>query len=154
MESQTMLRLHMLEKSIRKSFERSPVVQDLNTLTGMHCWIIGYLADHEPEDIYQRDLEKEFGSCRSAISKMLAAMEHNGLVVRERVASDDRLKKIVLTPLAKQYIEQIRAENRRLEDALTCGFSAEELDTLVSYLTRMQNNLSASSREDAGKEQL
>ena len=69
MEGPMMLRLHMLEKSIRKCIEHSPVVQELDSLAGMHCWIIGYLADHENEEIYQRDLEKEFGSCRSAISK-------------------------------------------------------------------------------------
>lgn len=154
MEVRTMLRLHMLEKSIRKRIEHSPVVQELDSLTGMHCWIIGYLADHETEEIYQRDLEKEFGSCRSAISKMLAAMEHNGLVVRERVASDDRLKKIVLTPLAKQFTEQIRRDNRSLEETLTHGFSEAELQTLCGYLDRMQSNLSALSAETAGKEQI
>lgn len=153
MECRTMLALHMLEKNIRKQIEHFPVAQELDSMTGMHCWIIGWLADREHEDIYQRDLEKQFGSCRSAISKMLAAMEHNGLIVRERVASDDRLKKIVLTPLARQYIEQIRAENRILEQTLTDGFSPAELETLYRYLARMQENLAAFSAENAGKEQ-
>ena len=143
-----MLELRMLDKSIRRQFEHSPVTEALDSLTGMHCWIIGYLADHESEDIYQRDLEKEFGTCRSAISKMLAAMEKNGLVVRERVASDDRLKKIVLTPLARQFTEQIRSDNRRLEQTLINGFSDAELATLHKYMQRMQSNLT----EYSGKE--
>ena len=153
MDCRTMRAVRMLDMGIRKQIVHFPVTRELDSMTGMHCWIIGYLADRENEDIYQRDLEKEFGSCRSTISKMLAAMEHNGLVERARVSSDDRLKKIVLTPLAKQYIGQIRAENCELERALTEGFSAEELDTLHQYLDRIQNNLTAFSAESAGKEQ-
>ena len=112
MDCRTMRAVRMLDMGIRKQIVHFPVTRELDSMTGMHCWIIGYLADRENEDIYQRDLEKEFGSCRSTISKMLAAMEHNGLVERARVSSDDRLKKIVLTPLAKQYIGQIRAEKK------------------------------------------
>ncbi len=141
MECQTIMELRMLDRSIHKQYEQSPSAKALDSLTGLHCWIIGYLADHEAEDIYQRDLEKEFGTCRSAISRMLAAMEKNGLVERERVAADDRLKKIVLTPLAKQFTEQIRADSRILEQTLTHGFTETELQTLHGFLQRMQANL-------------
>lgn len=148
MDCQTMMELRMLNQSIHKQIEQTPSVKALDSLTGMHCWIIGYLADHEAEDIYQRDLEKEFGTCRSAISRMLAAMEKNGLVERERVATDDRLKKIVLTPLAKQFTEQIRADNRIFEHTLTHGFTDAELQTLHSFLQRMQANLTARSGKE------
>ena len=58
MECQTIMELRMLDRSIHKQFEQSPSTKALDSLTGLHCWIIGYLADHEKEDIYQRDLEK------------------------------------------------------------------------------------------------
>ena len=64
------------------------------------------------------------------------------------------MKKIVLTPLAKQFTEQIRRDNRSLEETLTHGFSEAELQTLCGYLDRMQSNLSALSAETAGKEQI
>ena len=108
MEYKTLVALRTLSIGIRRHLDRSEVCKELAQLTGTGGWIIGYLADHENEDIYQRDLEREFRMCRSTASKVLAALENAGFIVRERVTHDDRLKKIILTPLAKQYTEQIR----------------------------------------------
>ena len=136
-----MLALRMLNVSIRRRIESSQVKQELNHLAGPNGWVLGYLADHEDADVYQRDLEKELCICRSAVSKTVAALENEGLVERGRVASDDRLKKIVLTERGREFTEKIRADNRMLEEQLTCGFSDEELAALQAYLTRMQQNL-------------
>lgn len=143
MDCATLIALRTLSISIRRHIDRSEVGKELEQLTGTSGWIVEYLADHEMEDIYQRDLEREFRMCRSTASKMLAALENAGFIVRERVMHDDRLKKIILTPLAKQYAEQIRENNRRTEQTLTSGFSPEELDTLQGFLSRMQKNISA-----------
>ena len=141
MENETLIALRTLSISIRRHIDRSEVCKELAQLAGTSGWIVGYLADHETEDIYQRDLEREFRMCRSTASKMLAALVNAGFIVRERVTHDDRLKKIILTPLAKQYTEQIRENNRRTERMLTCGFAPEELETLRSFLNRMQKNI-------------
>lgn len=141
MDCAVLVALRTLNLSVRRYIDRAPVQKELLQLTGTAGWILGYLADHEHEDIYQRDIEKEFQMCRSAVSKMLAALETAGFIVRERVLHDDRLKKIILTPLARQYTEQIRDNNRKTEQALTAGFSPEELRTLHGFLSRMQQNM-------------
>lgn len=110
-------------------------------MIGVNGWIIGYLADHEGEEIYQRDLERDLGICRSAISKVVAVLEKGGLLERGRVASDDRLKKLILTERGRQYTGQIRADNRAIEQQLTKNFTPEELAALQEYLQRMQQNL-------------
>lgn len=150
MEDHTIRQIRVLGRCLRRQAERSPAIRQLESLTGMHCFIIGYLADHEAEDIYQRDLEHEFGLSRAAVSRQLTVMEDNGLIERSKVLSDDRLKKITLTPLAHRFTEEIRAENRRLERRLTAGFSQEELAALQTYLLRMQKNLA----EQSGKENI
>ena len=63
-----MLALRMLNVSIRRRIESSQVKQELNHLAGPNGWVLGYLADHEDADVYQRDLEKELCICRSAVS--------------------------------------------------------------------------------------
>lgn len=136
-----MLALRILMTGIRRHIETSKTKQELSHIIGVNGWIIGYLAEHENEAIYQRDLERDLGICRSAVSKMVAELEKSGLIERERVASDDRLKKLVLTDRGRQYTGQIRAENQALEQQLTAGFSAEELAALHLYLKKMQQNL-------------
>lgn len=134
--------LCILSNAIRKFFSRSPVCQEAAHLTGTHGWMITYLSDHEGEDIFQRDLEHEFGISRSTTSKMLALMEDNGLVFREKVLSDDRLKKITLTPKARLLAKKIAEDKECTEAKLTKGFSDEELSNLASYLERMLQNIS------------
>lgn len=136
-----MLALRMLNAGLRKRIDASQIKQELDLLTGSNGWVLGFLAGHEGEEIYQRDLEKELCICRSGISKIVAALEKNGLLERSRVASDDRLKKLILTEKGRQYTEQIRSDSRRLEAQLTAGFSAEELAVFHQALQRMQQNI-------------
>lgn len=141
MENQTMLALRMVNAGIRRQIEAFRSRNGLEAAAGTNGWVLGYLAEHETEDVYQRDLEKELGVCRSGVSKIVAALEKEGLLERSRVASDDRLKKLILTERGRAYTEQIREDCRRLEAMLTRGFSAEESAQLQAYLLKLQQNL-------------
>ena len=68
--------------------------------TGMQGWIIGFLHRNEDRDMFQRDVEAEFNIRRSTATGILQLMEKNGFLLREPVAYDARLKKLVLTPKA------------------------------------------------------
>ncbi len=133
--------LASLERSIRKYFDHSPVKREVESVTGTHGWIIVYLAGKDGEDVYQRDLEREFNITRSTTSKMLANMEKNDLIGREKVARDDRLKKIVLTEKSKKLAEKIRLDNMAMEKRLTKGFSDEEIETMLKFVHRMRENI-------------
>ncbi len=57
---------------------------NLDGLTGMQGWIIGYVYRHsDHNDVFQRDLEKEFNIRRSTATGILQLMEKNGLINRE-----------------------------------------------------------------------
>ncbi len=133
--------LCMLTNAIRKCYFKSPIKQEVENVSGTHGWIIAYLSDHTEENIYQRDLEREFGIGRSTTSKMLAKMEDAGLVRRERVFMDDRLKKIVLTDKSKELAFKIRMDNLKTEQKILDGFSEDEVERLEGYLQRMLQNL-------------
>ena len=141
MENQTMLALRMVNAGIRRQIEAFSSRNGSEAAAGINGWVLGFLAEHENEDIYQRDLEKELGVCRSGVSKIVAALEKEGLLERSRVASDDRLKKLVLTDRGRAYTEQIREDCRALEAILTRGFTPEESEQLHCYLLKMQQNL-------------
>ena len=124
------LELRALNNLIRRYFEFS------------NGWIIGYLADHPDQDIFQKDIEDHFTIARSTASKVLTLMEQKGLIERQPVAQDARLKKIVLTDKTWKIREIMWMDADKLETTLVQGFREDEIDTLVSYLNRMKENIS------------
>lgn len=127
--------------AIKKHFDNSLIKQEFEKVSGTHGWVILYLAENEGKDVYQRDLEKQFGISRSTTSKMIAQMEQQGLVGREKVASDDRLKKLVLTEKSKELAQKASDDRLMAVRKLTRGFSEKELETLGDFLERMRDNM-------------
>ena len=141
--------LRKLNNEIRKFLSASPIKQEIEDVTGMHGWIIVYLINHDGKDIYQRDLEREFGISRSTTSKMIDCMESRGLVERVKVDYDDRLKKIVLTDKSRMLAKKIRDINTSTEQKLTDGFTQSELKTMLNYIKRMEENMKGKETKDA-----
>lgn len=73
----------------------------------MHGWILRYLYEHQDAEIYQKDIEKYFGICRSGVTNIIQALEKKGLVYRASVASDARLKKVMLTEAGRESHEKL-----------------------------------------------
>lgn len=72
---------------------------------------------------------------------MIQLMEKNGLVVREAVESDARLKKIVLTEKAIELKQNVENTLERFEAALTRGISEEEKDQFFRIMHKIKENL-------------
>ena len=75
-------------------------------LTGNNMFIIGHLARHRNEDVFQKDLEEIFSVRRSTMSTIILRMEQKGFLVRESVPYDARLKKLVLTEKGETVTEK------------------------------------------------
>ena len=131
--------LRSLSNLIMRQVERQQ--KDMDTVTAANGWIIGYIADNSPRDIYQRDLEETFGITRSTVSKNINLMVQKGLIVREGVAHYARLKKLVLTPKAWVMFEKMKRDSFEMEKRLTSGFSPEELKLLLQLIERMKQNM-------------
>ena len=89
-------RIKTLNNLMRKTMDKQTGRPDRATL--MHCWIIGFVEEREyiGLDTFPKDIEKEFSINRSTTSEMLKLMCKNGMITREEVDYDARLKKIVL----------------------------------------------------------
>ena len=134
-------KLHSLSNLIMRYFDNSPIKKSLDQVTGTNGWIIGYLADHDDRVIYQKNLEKEFGITRSTASKVVNRMEQKGLIRRECVAEDARLRKLTLTPEAWDIFHKMEVDHTNLERKLMKGFSEEETEKLRGYIDRMYENM-------------
>ncbi len=126
---------------IKRTIDRSAAVQCASQMTGTHVWILKYLQENDGKEIFQKDIEKRFGINRSSATGILQLMEKNGLIYREEVSYDARLKRIVMTKKAVSLEASIRREIELTEKQITKGFSGEELLTLLQMLSRIQDNL-------------
>ena len=134
------IRLRMVNNAIRRYLDKSTLKKELDNITCSNTWIIGHIAA-SGGSVYQRDLESEFGITRSTASKVLILLEKKGLIKREGVMHDARLKRISLTPRSEEIAQRLRENGAEMEKKLTNGFTKEELDTLFSYLDRIRENL-------------
>ncbi len=130
-----------LSRRIHRFIENSPNKKTIDSVTGTNGWIIAYLSCNRDRDVFQKDIEKAFDVTRSTASKVIDLMEQKGLVERQRVEHDARLKKLTLTPKAEQLAALFEKDRLILEQTLTKGFTEEEKNTLSEYIIRMKNNL-------------
>lgn len=142
------LEVHRLERLMAQQRGCSAAHQDADRQTGMHGYLIRYLYENQERDVFQRDIEKAFSISRSMVTVTLQLMEKNGLIRRESVAQDARLKRIVLTQKARDLHRQIEADIMAFESNLARGISEEEQEVFLRVAKKMQENL----REDLAKQ--
>ena len=138
--------IHALDNLLQRNAQNIMSLQYVDGITGTNSWIIGYLAEHGDQDICQKDLEKDFSITRSTASKVIKLMEQKGLVERQAVQRDARLKKLVLTEKALKLHQEIVNEIDIIENNLKKGFSKEEFELFLSFIDRMKNNLKETVR--------
>ncbi len=95
----------------------------------------------QTQDVFQKDIEEEYSIRPSTATELLKQMEKNGLILRETVPYDNRLKRIVLTEKALQYRQQVVEDLTDLEETLTRGISEEDLDIFFRVIEKMMDNL-------------
>lgn len=139
--------IHRLDVSIGRSLCQNLQNCGMEDVSGTNGRIIRFLSDRENTDVYQRDLEKEFGITRSTASRVLTLMEQKGLITRSGVAHDARLKKLTLTPRARSYSDMMHLNGEQMNRQLLKGFTPEETEQLFSFLDRLQHNVSCRNRE-------
>lgn len=127
---------HSVHRMVISSRRRRYIDQTLGSTNG---WVIGYIA-HSNRDVYQKDIEKEFSIRRSSISKMLSNMEERGLIVRESVEGDARLKKLVLTDAAYELHKIAEEDMLAQEMALQKGIDPGELEVFLKVLKKIGEN--------------
>ena len=125
---------------IRRAIGNLPAISKLNNLSGSNAFIIVYLYKNKNE-VYQKDIEKEFGMTRSTVSSILKLMEQKNLLYRENVNGDARLKKIVLTDVAKDYAIQVINDLDNFEKKLAKDITEEEISVVENVFNKINNNL-------------
>ncbi len=137
------LELRTLVNLIKRQVHQTSdtISKEKNHLTPMHGWAIGYLYENQDKDVFQKDFEKEFSIRRSTASRILTSMENHGLIARESVHYDTRLKKIVLTEEAIRIHSVIMDQMAKFEQKLIQGIPEEKLEIFFEVVDEMKHNM-------------
>lgn len=132
-----------LDRLLRKGIEAEfRVLDGDDQLTRMHHWVIGFLYSNQHRDVFQRDVEAEFRISRSTTSSMLTLMEKKGLITRQSVPDDARLKKLLLTEKAADLHVRHMDKMRELEDRVNNSITPDEKHELLRIIGKLRNSIS------------
>lgn len=139
MEKDCGMWINILSHKLKKRMNAS--MQSLG-ITGAQSRVMHYiLVKCADGPVFQRDVESIFGLSRSTATGILQLMEKNGLILRESVASDARLKSLIPTEKAAQLDEQIGESLHQTEQRLTNGLSSTQLALFLETAAHMSANL-------------
>lgn len=127
-----------LSNKLRREMDRNSF---RGTYSGSQGKALHFILAHEGEDVFQRDIEEEFGLRPPSATALLKKMEASGLIHRESVPYDRRMKRIVATPKALAYRQQVMADLERLEKKLRGNLTDRELETWADLSQRIIENL-------------
>lgn len=130
----------MLSNLIRRHFSTFSFHDTLSPAQGKTLHFT--LARSMDTDVFQKDVEEEYSLRPPTATKILKDMEKNGLIRRETVPYDARLKRIVVTEKGLQYQGMIRESLEETERRLTEGITEDDLATFFRVISRMIRNMS------------
>ena len=144
----TVIRLKILANLIEREMRTSSAIENMIKMTNMHGRIISYLHRNEGRDTYQRDIEKTFMISGPSVSEVLKLMQKNGLIERQSVKHDARLKKIVLTDKGRQLDAEVQQSMDAVENEVAAMLSEEEFAAFEKTVEKLIQKL----REKQDKE--
>lgn len=129
-----------ISKSMRRLLERR---LSETGLTPIQSRILGYIfmAESEGSYVFQRDIEELFRIRRSSVTSVLQLLEKKGLLRRESVPEDARLKKLLLTEEGWRLQRCTFHYLYALEQNIREIFTEEELKTFFAYMNRMDERI-------------
>lgn len=139
--------INLLSRMVKKRLNTT--LQGLG-ITAIQSRVIFYILDHyQQQPVFQRDIESAFQLSRSTATGILQQLEKKGILRRESVASDARLKSLVPTEQAAELGCQVRACLRQTEQVLTRGLSDGQVQLFRETLATMADNLQQAELSEA-----
>jgi DNA-binding MarR family transcriptional regulator len=133
--------INLLSRMLKRRLNAT--LQDLG-ITAIQSRVMFYIMDHCLEGpVFQRDVEQVFSLSRSTATGILQQLERKGILLRESVEQDARLKSLVPTARAVELNEQVRACLRQTEALLTQGLSEGQVRLFIETAAAMARNLEA-----------
>ncbi|MHA6528865.1 MarR family winged helix-turn-helix transcriptional regulator [Paenibacillus sp. BAC0078] len=103
--------------------------------------MIGYIFENQDKGLIQKDLAEHFNRKEASITSMLQGLEKKGYITRVIPKDNERQKKIYLLDKAVVLVDEFNEIFTEVEKSITKGLSAEEAETLMNLLMKVNSNL-------------
>lgn len=114
---------------------------EVDEVTPMHSWILGYLYHRRGEDVFQRDIERDFSITRSTVTNVIQLMEQKGYIERRSVPHDARLKRLELTAEGARIHERTMLVLHKTDDYVHSLLTPDENAELLRLLEKLRTAL-------------
>ena len=132
----------MINRISNRLRRRSLKVQEYIGISGAQGNILDYiLVESVHRNVYQKEIEKEFGLRPSTATEALKLLEEKGLICRIPEEKDGRYKRIVFTQKARDVQTALRREIEESESVLLRGISVSEQRQFLEIAKKMLQNL-------------
>ena len=109
-------------------------------LTQSQADVIILLAHESDKVFHQRDIERALNYTNPTVTGLLNRLEQKSFIVRQVDPDDSRARIIKLKDAALDVLEEIYRSIRQTEQMILEGFSKEEMDILIPFMSRMAKN--------------
>lgn len=109
--------------------------------SGAEGKVLHFILAHNDSELFQKDIEEEFGMRPPSACAILKKMEQDGLITRIPVEYDGRYKQIIPSEKAMRNRENVLQGVENLEARLLDGLSEEERFQWLRITKKMINNL-------------
>lgn len=131
--------VHMLSRLLKRNTDMEVIKYGI---TGVQSVIIGFIYEKaRKKDVFAKDIEKAFDLRRASSAGIIQNMEKNGLIKREMVGNDARLRKIVLTEKALELRRKLDKSIKNIEKKMQEGLTKEEVEKYIELTEKMSKNL-------------
>ncbi len=131
--------INIIANKLKRQIEKNNQAFGISAIQGR---IIQYIKrKSKNKDVFQKDLENEFELRGASLSSTLQNLEYQGLIIREPLSSDQRLKRIVLTTKALEISNNIDRNIINVEHEVFKGLTPSEQKTLKDLLDKVYDGI-------------
>lgn len=130
-----------VSKLSNKLRRRIDALSSKRELSGAQGKVLHFLLA-QTEDVFQKDIEEEYGLRPPSASELLKKMENNGLIRRESLPQDARMKRIIVCEKAMRYRESVLEDLTALEEDLLRGIPEQDQEVFFRVIDQMLENVS------------
>lgn len=130
-----------VSKLSNKLRRRIDALSSKRELSGAQGKVLHFLLA-QTEDVFQKDIEEEYGLRPPSASELLKKMENNGLIRRESLPQDARMKRIIVCEKAMRYRESVLEDLTALEEDLLRGIPEQDQKVFFRVIDQMLENVS------------
>lgn len=133
--------VHELDNLLYRNMVALGKKYNYDQVTVMNGWILRYLSMNEDKEIYQKNIENEFGITKSTVAGIIKLMEQKGFIQRISVPQDARLKKLMLTDKGREYEEKMEHQIQQYDQSLKKNITEEEMKVFLRVIDKIKENV-------------